>query len=90
MNEMQKQISAIGCVPVIKLNNPQRDAAPLSDAKLLAVGGVNKDNVRSFLQEGFCGVGVGSSLYDEKLIAKQDWIGLKELAENYISSVKKA
>lgn len=63
--------------------------APLSDAKLLAVGGVNKDNVRSFLQEGFCGVGVGSSLYDGKLIAKQDWLGLKELAENYVSSVKK-
>ena len=38
MNEMQKQISAIGCVPVIKLNNPQRDAAPLSDA--LCAGGV--------------------------------------------------
>ena len=32
MNELQKQVSAIGCVPVIKLNNPQRDAAPLSDA----------------------------------------------------------
>jgi hypothetical protein len=38
MNELQKQVSAIGCVPVIKLNNPQRDAAPLSDA--LCAGGV--------------------------------------------------
>ena len=38
MNDLQKQVSAIGCVPVIKLNNPQRDAAPLSDA--LCAGGV--------------------------------------------------
>jgi len=39
MNELQKQISAIGVVPVIKLSNPQRDAKPLADA--LCAGGVN-------------------------------------------------
>ena len=38
MNELQKQVSAIGVVPVIKLTNPTRDAAPLSDA--LCAGGV--------------------------------------------------
>ena len=38
MNELQQKISQIGCVPVIKLNNPLRDAAPLSDA--LCAGGV--------------------------------------------------
>ena len=38
MNELQKRVSEIGVVPVIKLNNPQRDAAPLSDA--LCAGGV--------------------------------------------------
>ena len=38
MNELQKQISAIGVVPVIKLNNPTRDAKPLADA--LCAGGV--------------------------------------------------
>ena len=38
MNELQKQISQIGIVPVIKLNNPIRDAKPLSDA--LCAGGV--------------------------------------------------
>jgi len=38
MNELQKHISEIGVVPVIKLTNPQRDAAPLSDA--LCAGGV--------------------------------------------------
>lgn len=38
MNEMNTRISNIGVVPVIKLNNPERDAAPL--AKALCEGGV--------------------------------------------------
>lgn len=38
MTEMNEKISQIGCVPVIKLTNPERDAAPLSDA--LCAGGV--------------------------------------------------
>ncbi len=32
MNAMNEKISAIGVVPVIKLNNPERDAAPLARA----------------------------------------------------------
>jgi len=38
MNEMNKKISEIGVVPVIKLNHPERDAAPL--AKALCEGGI--------------------------------------------------
>ena len=38
MNEINQRISAIGIVPVIKLNHPQRDAAPL--ARALCAGGV--------------------------------------------------
>ncbi len=38
MNELQSKISQIGVVPVIKLNNPTRDAKPLADA--LCAGGV--------------------------------------------------
>ena len=38
MNAMNQAISDIGVVPVIKLNNPTRDAAPL--AKALCEGGV--------------------------------------------------
>lgn len=38
MNEMNQRISQIGVVPVIKLNNPERDAAPL--ARALCAGGV--------------------------------------------------
>ncbi len=38
MNDLQKKISQIGVVPVIKLSNPQRDAANL--ARALCSGGV--------------------------------------------------
>ena len=38
MNNINKRISEIGVVPVIKLNHPERDAAPL--AKALCEGGV--------------------------------------------------
>ena len=38
MNTMNERISAIGVVPVIKLNHPERDAAGL--AKALCAGGV--------------------------------------------------
>lgn len=38
MNEMEKKVQQIGVVPVIKLNNPERDAVPL--AKALIAGGV--------------------------------------------------
>ena len=38
MTEMNQRISEIGIVPVIKLNHPERDAAPL--AKALCEGGI--------------------------------------------------
>ena len=38
MNEIEKKVQSIGVVPVIKLNNPGRDAVPL--AKALIDGGV--------------------------------------------------
>lgn len=38
MNEMNERISRIGIVPVIKLNHPERDAAPL--ARALCEGGI--------------------------------------------------
>ncbi len=62
--------------------------APLSDAKLLAVGGVNEKNAGAFLKRGFCGVGVGSGLYNHALIDKGDFENLKKLAEAYVLALK--
>ena len=49
MNVINEAISKIGVVPVIKLNHPQRDAAPL--AKALCAGGVPVAEV-TFRAEG--------------------------------------
>ena len=62
--------------------------APLSDAKLLAVGGVNAENAGEFLNKGFCGVGVGSNLFDKSLIAAKRFDALRELASAYVKAVK--
>lgn len=64
--------------------------APLSDAKLLAVGGVTNTNVKEFLANGFDGVGVGSNLYSKELIKAKDFQALENLAREYVSEIKKA
>lgn len=62
--------------------------APLSDVKMLAVGGIDADNARKYIGLGFSGVGVGTSLYNKKLIDAEDWNGLTELAKTYVEAVK--
>ena len=57
--------------------------APLSDAKLLAVGGVNADNAGKFFEMGFCGIGVGSNLYNKKLTKEKKFDALRVLASKY-------
>lgn len=62
--------------------------APLSDARLLAVGGVTENNAGDFIKKGFCGIGVGSNLYSKKLIENQDFKGLTYLAEKFKNALK--
>ncbi len=61
--------------------------APLSDAKILAVGGVNSENAKCFIENGFCGIGVGSGIYNKELICKGNFSALKELAQKYVSAL---
>lgn len=62
--------------------------APISDAKLLAVGGVSTENAGDFMKMGFRGVGVGSNLYDKKLIANGDYAAITSLAKQFVDAVK--
>ena len=43
--------------------------APLNDIKLIPVGGVSKDNIKAFFENGSYGVGMGSSLFSKDLIS---------------------
>ena len=46
MNAISEKIMSIGVVPVIKLNNPERDAVALADA--LIKGGVPVDKINEY------------------------------------------
>ena len=46
---------------------------PFEAAEFVAVGGVNADNMASFFQAGFLGVGIGSSLVPKDKLISRDW-----------------
>ncbi len=62
--------------------------APLSNIKLLAVGGVDVSNMVSYLRAGVCGFGIGGNIVDKKLLENNDFNGLTALAKKYVSVVK--
>ena len=62
-------------------------AAPLSQIRMLAVGGVNEDNLSQFLGAGLAGVGIGSNIVDKKLIDKGDFAALTALALRYTEQI---
>ena len=62
--------------------------APLSHLKMLAVGGVDENNMAEYLKAGINGFGLGSNIIDKKKIAENDWAGITELAEKYVALVQ--
>ena len=62
--------------------------APLSDVKLLAVGGVNLENMAEFFSAGVCGFGIGANIIDKKMLEKEDFAGITELAKKYVQIAK--
>ena len=62
--------------------------APLSDVKYLAVGGVDLDNMKEYLDAGVSGFGIGSSIIKKKMIAENDFEGITRLAKSYVERVK--
>lgn len=61
--------------------------APLSHIKLLAVGGVDENNMADYLKAGVCGFGVGSNIIDKKMLAAEDYAGITALAKKYTAVV---
>lgn len=59
--------------------------APLSNIKLLAVGGINEKNMKDYLSAGVCGFGVGSNITDKKMISENNWDGITALAKEYVN-----
>ena len=63
--------------------------APLSHIKLLAVGGINNNNIREYLNAGITGCGIGSNIVSKKLIEDNDFAKICELAKTYTKVIEK-
>ena len=55
---------------------------------MLAVGGINLDNISLYKKAGICGFGIGSNITDKKMIAEKNWQGVRELAKKYTVAIK--
>ncbi len=62
--------------------------APLKHIPLTAVGGVNPQNCRSFLEAGAVGVGVGGNLVSPKLVAEGRFDEITAVAKEYMEALK--
>lgn len=62
--------------------------APIPQAKLMAVGGIDSSNASAFIKAGCVGVGVGGKLANLKAIEEGRYELLTQAAEEMISAVK--
>ena len=63
--------------------------APLSNIKLLAVGGIHDKNMEEYYKAGCVGFGIGSNITDKKMIENNDWKGVENLAKVYVETIKR-
>lgn len=62
--------------------------APLSHIKMLAVGGINLENMQDYLNVGISGFGLGSNITPKKCIDEENYSEITALAKRYVDTVK--
>lgn len=62
--------------------------APLSNIRLMAVGGVSDSNIAEFLAAGCVGAGIGGNLVSRKAIEAGDYAALTETAKKTVAAAK--
>lgn len=62
--------------------------APLNHIPMMAVGGINADNLKSYLEQGLCGAGIGGNLVNKNWIRDGEFHKITELAANLVSIAK--
>lgn len=61
--------------------------APLSHIDVLAVGGVNVDNVADFIKAGAVGVGIGSSLVKKEWVDNGEYEKITQTAQRLLENI---
>jgi 2-dehydro-3-deoxyphosphogluconate aldolase/(4S)-4-hydroxy-2-oxoglutarate aldolase len=62
--------------------------APLSYIPLLAVGGVDLNNLREYLKTGIIGVGIGSGIVHKGYVKQKDFAAIRRLAGEYVKIIE--
>ncbi len=62
-------------------------AAPLSDVRFLAVGGITPDNLESYQKAGALGFGVSGSIIDKNAIENKDFEKIGALAGKFLEKL---
>lgn len=62
--------------------------APLSHIPILAVGGVDLNNLGEYLAAGVNGVGIGSNIVHKEYIKQKDFAAIQRLASEYVEIIE--
>lgn len=61
---------------------------PFDSTEYVAVGGVNAENAPRFLEAGYLGVGIGSSLVPQNLFEERDWHGVTRAVRQLVDACR--
>ena len=61
--------------------------APLNHIKLTVVGGINEENMASYLKAGASGFGVGTNIVNKTFIENSEFDKITELAKKYVEVI---
>ena len=61
---------------------------PFPDTEYVAVGGVSPTITIEYIDEGFVGVGIGSSLIDKKLLEEKSWAMITNDIKHFLDRLK--
>jgi 2-dehydro-3-deoxyphosphogluconate aldolase / (4S)-4-hydroxy-2-oxoglutarate aldolase len=64
--------------------------APLPQVKIVPVGGIDLENISSFIKAGANAIAIGSNLVNTKLVEEKRFDQLSELASKFIELIKEA
>lgn len=81
---------AVKIFPIYKVGGPSYLTdimAPISHIPMLAVAGVNLDNIDDYLEAGAVGVGMANNILDKAMIEREDYEALTELSSKFSAKV---